>query len=113
MHKFIFEKKQKNLIRYKHEGKLNNLAVPVAKGTISIMLNTEKKNQNFALGQTMTETARFQLKWKTIQWLMNNKREAVENMVTEKKQHWYRYSLLTPEVDYTTLTIEKAASKSV
>lgn len=99
MHKFIFDKKKRGNIKYTHESKLNNVAVPVPKGTISIMLNTEKKQQNFVLGQKMSETSKYQLKWKTVQWLINNRVEAVNTLITDKQKLWRQFCLLFQDVD--------------
>lgn len=91
MHKFIFDKKVKNNMKYKHESKLNNIAIPVPKGTVSIMLNTEKKNPNYLLGQKLSNLSRFKMKWKTIQWLMINKGDCIEYMMKEKINIWDKY----------------------
>ncbi len=82
------------MLKYTHESKLNNVAIPVPKGTVSIILNTEKKNPNFSLGQKLSPGAKFKLKWKTIQWLMLNKREGVEFMVKEKTAIWDRFCVV-------------------
>lgn len=91
IHSFIFDKKHQNAMKYTHESKLNNVAVPVPKGTVSIMLNTEKKNSGYMFGQKMSETAKFKFKWKTVQWLLTNKKEICSTIWDEKTRLWQMY----------------------
>ena len=74
------------------------MAIPVPKGTVSIMLSTTKKTQSFVEGQKLSESARFKLKWKTVEWLIANKKEAVEYMSKEKQLLWYKYCILHSDV---------------
>ncbi len=85
-------------MKYTHDSKLNNVAIPVPKGTISIMLNTQQKNTSFIDTQKMSESARFKLKWKTVEWLFANKREAIEYLVQEKQMLWNKLCQFHPDV---------------
>lgn len=49
MHKFIFDKKKYNKVKYSSSSKINVTAIPVPKGTLSIMLNVAKKDYGFDL----------------------------------------------------------------
>lgn len=86
MHEFIYEKKKQDKLKYNESAKLNNSALPVPKGSLSIMLNTNKKNYTLGLNNTDTNKqisikARFKMKWKTVQWLMINKADSVQNLL--------------------------------
>lgn len=99
MHNFIYEKKARNNPKYRHESRLNSVALPVPKGTVSLMLNTQrKKNQMGIAGRRLTGQARFKLKWKTIQWLSANKKEAIECMLAEKRELFAKFCLFYPDV---------------
>lgn len=57
--------------------------MPIPKGTVSIMLNTKKRANTFTLAKSKEEISKkskFKMKWKTVQWLVRNKREAVLNI---------------------------------
>lgn len=62
------------------------------------MLNTKKKKQDFVMSQKMSQNALFQLKWKTVQWLMNNKKDAMLTLVKEKASLWHKYCRLFDDV---------------
>jgi len=52
----------------------------VSKGTVSLMLNVKKKEQEFnvnAFKSKLPKKSRFKLKWKTIQWLVENKKDTI------------------------------------
>lgn len=81
IHKFIFEKKQQNSLKYSAKSKINTTALPVPRGTVSIMLNVDKKDYGFNLGnfkKKIPTKSKFKMKWKTIQWLLNNKKDAIK-----------------------------------
>jgi len=94
MHKFVFEKKKKNLLKYDDSSKLNDYAMPVPKGTVSIMLNTRKKNNGFTINTTNSKLgakSKFKIKWKTVQWLVSHRRESVKNLMKEYKSIFNKY----------------------
>ncbi|KAM3135325.1 hypothetical protein pb186bvf_012623 [Paramecium bursaria] len=82
----VFKKKLQNRSKYTEKSKVNRTAIPVPKGTCSIMLNSNKKRQsNFdisAINKKIPARSRFKMKWKTIQWLMSNKKEAIHQLFT-------------------------------
>lgn len=101
MHKFIHEKKQKNLTKYGDDSKLNYYAIPVPKGTISIMMNTKKKNSLFTVNSNkkpILEKSKFKVKWKTIQWLCTNKKSSILNMRKNGKKIFMKYCKEKPYV---------------
>ena len=68
MHKFVYEKKLQNQLKYDDKSKLNHQAMPVPKGTISIMLNTQNKNSLFSFEKgkkKFNSKTKFKIKWKT------------------------------------------------
>lgn len=96
MHKFVYEKKLKNELKYDDNSKLNHHAVPVPKGTISIMLNTKKKNTLFSYGdgkgKKATKRSRFKIKWKTIQWLFLHKKDIVLEILKNGRALFKKFS---------------------
>jgi hypothetical protein len=57
--------------------KINYTALPVPKGTISIMMNTMQKDHGFnvdSLKKKIPSKSKFKMKWKAIQWLIQNKK---------------------------------------
>lgn len=48
MQEFIHQKKLQNPLKYTDNSIINNKAMPIPKGTISVMLNTKKKINLFA-----------------------------------------------------------------
>ena len=61
--------------------------MPIPKGTVSIMLNTQKNSSAFNLKtkEKISKNAQFKLKWKTIQWLVRHKKEGVKNIRNKGK----------------------------
>ena len=56
---------------------MNLTALPVPRGTISIMLNVAKKDYGFnlsSLKKRIPPKSKFKMKWKAIQWLIHNKK---------------------------------------
>ena len=56
---------------------MNLIALPVPRGTISIMLNDAKKDYGFnlsSLKKRIPPKSKFKMKWKAIQWLIHNKK---------------------------------------
>lgn len=104
MHKFVYEKKLKNELKYDDNSKLNHHAMPVPKGTISIMLNTKKKNTLFSYGdgksKKMTKRTNFKIKWKTIQWLFLHKKEVVLEMLKNGKGLHLKFSQGREKVNF-------------
>lgn len=75
------------------------------------MLNTKKKRQDFVMTKEklQNENAFFELKWKTVQWLMNHKREAMTTLVKEKYHFWENYCKFFDDVrDESPAPIKKA-----
>ena len=71
------QQKSQNNLRYNVNSKINLTALPVPKGTISIMLNIAKKDYGFnlnSLKKKIPPKSKFKMKWKAIQWLINNKK---------------------------------------
>lgn len=65
-----------NPVKYTEKSRINNQALPVSKGTISMMLNVKKKEDEIAIPDfksKVSKKSRFKIKWKTIQWLMDYK----------------------------------------
>ena len=88
MQQFIHQKKKKNQSKYGDHSKVNEVALPVPKGTISIMMNTRKKNSLFKVTeglQNIHEKSKFKIKWKTIQWLWTNRKVGVCNVKKKGK----------------------------
>jgi hypothetical protein len=56
MHDFIYQKKKKNLLKYNDSSKINQFAMPVPKGTVSVMLNTQKKNHSLGVSNADKKT---------------------------------------------------------
>jgi len=80
MTEFIHRKKEMNPVKYTEKSRINNQALPVSKGTISMMLNVKKKEDEIAIPDfksKVSKKSRFKIKWKTIQWLMDYKQEAI------------------------------------
>lgn len=98
MQEFIFEKvaiwsrlllnqerrqKKHNTLKFDEKSKLNYVAMPVPKGTVSVMLNTKSKSNTFNISTTKKKIptkSKFKMKWKTIQWLIENKKEAIKEL---------------------------------
>ena len=77
MQSYVFEKKKMNLLKYHKKSLINYKAAPVPKGTMSIMLNIQSKSTSHTHANrktTITNKSKFKLKWKTIQWLIDNKK---------------------------------------
>jgi hypothetical protein len=56
---------------------MNFSALPVPRGTISIMLNSANKDYGFNLSNLKKQIppkSKFKMKWKAIQWLLEHKR---------------------------------------
>lgn len=56
---------------------MNLTALPVPRGTISIMLNSANKDYGFNLSNLKKQIppkSKFKMKWKAIQWLLDHKR---------------------------------------
>jgi hypothetical protein len=56
MHDFIYQSKKKNLLKYDDSSKMNQFAMPVPKGTVSLMLNTQKKNHSLGISNADRKT---------------------------------------------------------
>lgn len=73
-----------NPVKYTEKSRINNQALPVSKGTISMMLNVKKKEDELIIPDfkmKVSKKSRFKIKWKTIQWLMDYKKgERIENI---------------------------------
>eukprot|EP00825_Cyclidium_porcatum_P047053 TRINITY_DN7552_c0_g1_i1.p1 TRINITY_DN7552_c0_g1~~TRINITY_DN7552_c0_g1_i1.p1 ORF type:complete len:433 (-),score=83.37 TRINITY_DN7552_c0_g1_i1:31-1329(-) len=85
IHKFIYDKKKQNALKYSAKSKINQTALPVPRGTISIMLNVDKKDFGFNLNnfkKKIPAKSKFKMKWKIIQWLINNKKDAIKQIFT-------------------------------
>ncbi|KRX00947.1 hypothetical protein PPERSA_09553 [Pseudocohnilembus persalinus] len=85
---FIFDKKKQNPLKYSSKSKINTTALPVPRGTVSIMLNVDKKDYGFNLEnfkKKIPQKSKFKMKWKTIQWLLNNKKEAIRQLSSNKQ----------------------------
>jgi hypothetical protein len=94
MHNFVYQKKKKNLMKYGDHSKLNEVAMPVPKGTISIMMNTRKENCLFTIKNMKNnkyEKSKFKIKWKTIQWLTYNRKDGVDFIVENGKEIFEEY----------------------
>lgn len=94
MHDFIFQKKKQNELKYDDNSKLNQFAMPVPKGTVSIMLNTQKKNYTFGVNSSkkkVSKKSKFKMKWKTIQWLMNNKRDSINQLLRHSQSLYVKF----------------------
>lgn len=92
--KFVHQKKMKNALKYDDTSKLNDYAMPVPKGTVSIMLNTQKRNNGFVINnpnKKLTVKARFKIKWKAVQWLAFNKQEAVRTLLHSCKKIYGKF----------------------
>ncbi|CAD8047041.1 unnamed protein product [Paramecium sonneborni] len=80
----VFQKKLKNVCKYNKNTKIHNVALPVPKGTCSIMLNKNKnKNQAFnisTLNKKLDPKVKYKMKWKTIQWLIQFRKDAINQM---------------------------------
>lgn len=85
MYDFINNKKKQSKVKYNESSKVNQYAIPVAQGTVSIMLNTKKKNFGLAINNPnknkINKKSKFKIKWKTIQWVMNNKRDSINQLL--------------------------------
>lgn len=69
IHRFIFDKKKQNVLKYSSKSKINVTALPVPRGTVSIMLNVDKKDYGFNLTnfkKKIPTKSKFKMKWKTI-----------------------------------------------
>ncbi|KAL4455720.1 hypothetical protein ABPG74_003130 [Tetrahymena malaccensis] len=87
---FIYDKKVQNRLKYSDRSKINTTALPVPKGSISVMLNVAKKDYGFNLDnfkKKIPAKSKFKMKWKTIQWLLQNKQDVI-------KQLFSNYSLM-------------------
>lgn len=87
MQSFVFEKKQRNHLKYDQHSQINTKAAAVPKGTMSIMLNIMRKKQDshWQHHQMAAHKSRFKLKWKSIQWLFDNKKQVVEQLTDTHK----------------------------
>lgn len=59
---------------------MNLTALPVARGTVSIMLNIQRKDYGFKIEsfkKNIPTRSKFKMKWKTIQWLLNNRKDQI------------------------------------
>ena len=85
MYEFIHDKKRHNKVKYNESAKIGRNAIPIPKGTVSVMLNTKKKNYELAINNPNRDKinvkSKFKIKWKMIQWLMNNKKENVVELL--------------------------------
>ena len=73
----INQKKIHNPVKYTDRSRINRQALPVHRGTISLMLNIQKKDADLTapnFKSKVSRQARFKIKWKTIQWLMDYKK---------------------------------------
>ena len=69
--------KAQNPVKYTEKSRINRQALPVHRGTISVMLNVQRKDAEFIapnFKSKVSRKARFKIKWKTIQWLMDYKK---------------------------------------
>lgn len=79
----MFEKKSQNKLKYSAKSKINQTALPVPNGTVSIMLNVQKKDFGFNLSnfkKRIPARSKFKMKWKTIQWLLQNRKDAIRQI---------------------------------
>jgi hypothetical protein len=56
-------------LKYSAKSKINTTALPVPRGTVSIMLNVDKKDYGFNLSnfkKKIPTKSKFKMKWKTI-----------------------------------------------
>ena len=66
---FIYDKKALNKLKYSTSSRINQTALPVPNGSVSIMLNVAKKNLGFdlqAFKKRIPARSKFKMKWKTI-----------------------------------------------
>ncbi|CAD8072031.1 unnamed protein product [Paramecium sonneborni] len=83
IYRFIYDKKTSNKQKYSMQSKINQQALPVASGSISIMLNVARKDYGFNLQSFKKKIApksKFKMKWKTIQWLLKNRKDAIRQI---------------------------------
>ncbi|EGR29033.1 hypothetical protein IMG5_165020 [Ichthyophthirius multifiliis] len=78
-------KKQKfqNKVKYSDKSKINSTALPVPKGSVSVMLNICKTGQEFNLEnfkKKIPTKSKFKMKWKTIQQLLQNKQDVLKQL---------------------------------
>lgn len=69
--------KLQNPVLFTEKSRINRQALPVHRGTISVMLNVQKKDAESQAPNfkgNISKKARFKIKWKTIQWLMDYKK---------------------------------------
>lgn len=70
-------------MKYSTKSKINLTALPVPNGTISIMLNVGKKEYGFDVEnykKNIPPRSRFKMKWKTIEWLLINRKDAIHQI---------------------------------
>lgn len=97
MHEFIYKKKLQNPLKYTDSSNLNNKAIPIPKGTISIMLNTKKKMNLFAYQKkkknetVLNSKSKFKIKWKTVQWLWINKESSVVSLLKHGRNIFMKF----------------------
>ncbi|CAD8197214.1 unnamed protein product [Paramecium octaurelia] len=77
----VYNKKLQNKCKYTEKNRNIKKAVSVPKGSVSIMLNNQtQKHSNFNLTKKVTARSKFKMKWKTIQWLLKNRKEAITQL---------------------------------
>ena len=103
MHKFIFEKKLQNQLKYDEKSKLNHYAMHIPKGTISLMLNIKKKSNMFSFNKPkkrLDKRNRYKIKWKTIQWLFMNKRDSVNSIIANGRSIFKKFGMDEDNVNF-------------
>ncbi|CAD8187938.1 unnamed protein product [Paramecium octaurelia] len=83
IYKFVYEKKLRGATKYNLNPKSHQQALPVPNGSISIMLNKQKKDQGFSISQfkkKIPPKSKFKMKWKTIQWILLNRKDAIDQI---------------------------------
>jgi Ca2+-binding EF-hand superfamily protein len=83
MMEFVHTKKLMNPVKYTEKSRINYQALPVSKGTISMMLNVKKQDEDLAIPNfkaKISKKSKFKIKWKTIQWLMDYRKDAINQL---------------------------------
>ena len=97
MYEFIFQKKKQAKLKYDNTTEsTNDYALPVPKGSQSIMLNQGKKNYTLGLVNTNEKKRislkhHFNKKWKTVKWLMENQKEPMCQLIKSYNEHYNRF----------------------
>lgn len=97
MHEFIFQKKKQAKLKYNDATEnVKNYALPVPKGNMTIMMNPKKKNYTLDMNSSkdnkrLTQKDRFKKKWKTVQWLMENKKEPCTHLLKSSYEHYNKF----------------------